>query len=120
MVLALLCGLHFECFFPFRSVPRLAQAVLPTSLFRPSLQTPSILSFEGTLSVRFEPFEAGARWQSLKSALLHAFDSQPFVVTYVACARCNCFFFFRSLLFFSLRGSVGGTWILPLLSMFAF
>jgi hypothetical protein len=93
VVLALLCGLHFECFFPFRSVPRLAQAVLPTSLFRPSLQTPSILSFEGTLSVRFEPFEAGARWQSLKSALLHAFDSQPFVVTYVACARCNCFFF---------------------------
>jgi hypothetical protein len=56
VVPALLSSLRFESIFPFRSISRLAKAVLPTSLFRPSLQVPSILSIEGTLSVRLSLF----------------------------------------------------------------
>lgn len=58
VVLALLASMRFECFFPFRSILRLAEAVLPTSLFSPSLQFPSDFGIEGTLSVRFEPFRS--------------------------------------------------------------
>jgi hypothetical protein len=100
----LLSSLRFECF--SRSAAfRLMEAALPTSLSRPSHPWfRPFLALTGTLSVRFEPFEAGVpgRPRSCGTAvsLSQPFDSQPFVATLLrvqgvtASSSCNCFSFF--------------------------
>lgn len=53
-----------------------------TPLFRWTL----VVSF--VMFVTFEPLVWGC-WTAPCSSLLHPFPSQPFIATYVACARCN-------------------------------